>query len=109
MGKRTYQGDLKCIQKSVRMTEKVCEYVEKQKGRGFSQKFENLILQQVEFLEDDIRKLQEEKNALEKEILQLKEVREKEIPQLKEVRDRVEKIMRNFDEIEEVIGEEKRL
>lgn len=104
MEKRTYQGDLKCIQKSVRMTEKVYEYVEKQKGRGFGQKFENLILQQMEFLEDDIRKLQEEKYALEKEILQLKEAREKEIPQLKMVRDSVEKIMKSFDEVETIIG-----
>lgn len=40
----SYTGDLKCNLKSVRMTDKVYEYVQTFQGEGFNQKFENMVL-----------------------------------------------------------------
>lgn len=45
----------KCIMKSVRMTEKVSNYIENYEGDGFNQKLENLVL----FCMDNERCIQE--------------------------------------------------
>lgn len=46
-----YTGDLKCNLKSVRMTDKVYNYVMAAEGEGFNQKFERLVIRCMEMEE----------------------------------------------------------
>ncbi|MCM1159884.1 MAG: hypothetical protein NC412_01560 [Roseburia sp.] len=69
-----YTKELKNIQKSIRMSEKVYFYVNNQEGEGFNNKLENLICRQKPFLEKEIKELQKEKETLEQEVYQLREV-----------------------------------
>lgn len=39
-----YKGELKSIQKTIRLTETVYDYINSMEGDGFNQKFENAIL-----------------------------------------------------------------
>ncbi|MBO5093192.1 MAG: hypothetical protein J6C33_02410 [Lachnospiraceae bacterium] len=55
----SYTGDLKCNLKSVRMTDKVYEYVQAFEGEGFNQKFENMVLYFMEYENQKKRTIQE--------------------------------------------------
>ncbi|MBD5465500.1 MAG: hypothetical protein HDR22_06735 [Lachnospiraceae bacterium] len=52
-----YEGELKTIQKSIRISEKIYVYVNNQEGEGFSSKLDNLIRKQKPFLEQEIKEL----------------------------------------------------
>lgn len=69
-----YGRELKNIQKSIRMSEKVYVYVNNQEGEGFNSKLENLICRQKPFLEKEIKELQQEKEVLEQEVYKLREI-----------------------------------
>lgn len=81
-----YEGELKTIQKSVRISEKIYVYVNNQEGEGFSSKLDNLIRKQKPFLEQEIKELQQEKKVLEQEVYQLREVIEE-----------MDKVLTSFD------------
>lgn len=72
----SYTGDLKCNLKSVRMTDKVYNYIMTADGEGFNQKFEKLVVYfmeteeekrvELEILDKQIQKRRQELARLER-------------------------------------------
>lgn len=72
----SYTGDLKCNLKSVRMTDKVYNYVMAAEGEGFNQKFEKLVVcfmeteeekrAELEIIDKQIQKRRQELARLER-------------------------------------------
>ena len=54
---------MKTIQKSIRMTEEIHNYVEKFSGKGFNEKFENLVLFFMTEEKETLKRLAEQKNT----------------------------------------------
>lgn len=70
------KGELKNIQKTIRMTEAVYDYINSMDGVGFNQKFENAILmeERYENIRRGVSELEKYREVLEQEICQLREV-----------------------------------
>ena len=51
-------SDRKTINKSIRLTPKVYNYIDSHPGNGFNEKFENIILEAMEFESERKKRLQ---------------------------------------------------
>lgn len=101
----TYTGELKCNKVSVRITDTVKAYIESFKGDTFSNKFESMIgvhMQDIENKRKEVFELNEQIERLTYE----KEALIKDITQLKQVKDTINNIMTNIQTLNhDYVGE----
>ena len=94
----SYTGDLKCNLKSVRMTDKVYEYIQSFEGDGFNQKFENLVLY---FMEQEEQK-RERIAELDRELIE----KHREIQKLEQGRELMDSALESLQELQQMFAGE---
>lgn len=101
----TYTGELKCNKVSVRITDTVKDYIESFEGDTFSNKFESMIgvhMQDIENKRKEVFELNEQIESLAYE----KEALIKDITQLKQAKDAIDSIMVNIQSLDhDYVGE----
>lgn len=91
-------NDKKCNSKSIRISDKVLNYINAYRGNGFNEKFENIILDAMESEDDRIKTLKMYDNQIERQ----KQRYFKMCDQLSRLEPMVQSYVRVYDRIREL-------